>query len=684
MNHFGELTNFIWSVADLIRDVFKRGKYQDVILPFTVLRRLDCVLEPTKTQALTRYSLLRERGVENVAPQLSRASGFAFYNTSRFTFERLLEDPPHLADNLRAYINGFSDNMREVLEKFDFHNTITKLDDANLLFLVMQRFKTLDLHPDTVSNHQMGYVFEDLIRRFNEAMNENPGEHFTPREVIGLMVDLLIAPDQARLRESQSLVTVYDPCCGSGGMLTTAKDRLTEVNPYLMVRLFGQEVNPETFAVCKSDLYMKSVDGQDAEGITFGSTLSNDQHADKRFDYLLANPPYGKEWKMDQDAVEAEAERGHGGRFGAGTPRISDGQLLFLQHKLSRMEATEHGGSRVAIVMNGSPLFTGDAGSGESEIRRWILENDWLETIVALPEQLFYNTGIATYIWVLSNRKASHRTGRVQLINATGFWTPMRKSLGDKRREISPDQLAQIVQLASDFTAGEHTQIFDTTHFGYRKITVERPLRLNFQASPERIERLKEQKAYLNLAVSKKKIPEVKAAEEAEGRKHQKAILRALETLASPLNREPGGEVPLFKSRDAFEAALRSSGVKLTPTLKKAILTALSERDETAEICRDKAGHPEPDPERRDTENVPLTEDPHTFFEREVKPHLPDAWLDTKTRDPKDGEIGRVGYEINFNRYFYQYTPPRPLTEIEADIKTLEREILDLLAEVTG
>ncbi|HEV2582201.1 MAG TPA: class I SAM-dependent DNA methyltransferase, partial [Ktedonobacteraceae bacterium] len=418
MNGFSDKVNFIWSVADLIRDTFKRSKYQDVILPFTVLRRIDCVLQPTKERVLEVNHRLKGR-LDNLAPQLRRASGYAFYNTSPYDFERLVSDAPHLADNLRSYINDFSENMREVLEKFEFTNTIAKLDEAGLLFLVMQKFKSIDLHPDRVSNHDMGYIFEELIRKFNEALNENPGEHFTPREVIRLMVNLLLAQDEAALKREHIVRTVYDPCCGSGGMLTIAKERIAELSKHAEVHLYGQELNGETFAICKSDLYMKSADGSDADNIMFGSTLSKDQHAGKHFDYLLTNPPYGKEWKMDQAAVETEARRGYAGRFGAGTPRISDGQLLFLQHLLARMQDSDNGGSRVAIVMNGSPLFTGDAGSGESEIRRWILENDWLEAIVALPEQLFYNTGIATYVWVLTNRKEPRRQGKVQLINAT-------------------------------------------------------------------------------------------------------------------------------------------------------------------------------------------------------------------------------------------------------------------------
>ena len=677
MNNFSEKVNFIWSVADLIRDTFKRSKYQDVILPLTVLRRIDCVLQPTKEHVLEVNAKLKGK-LENLAPQLCKASGYAFYNTSLYNFDRLLGDAPHLAANLRAYINGFSDNMREVLEKFDFNNTIAKLDEAGLLFLVMEKFKNIDLHPDVVPNLDMGYIFEELIRKFNEALNENPGEHFTPREVIRLMVNLILAQDQEALKRNHIVRTVYDPCCGSGGMLTIAKERILEINPQAEVHLFGQELNGETFAICKSDLYMKSADGRDAENIKFGSTLSKDQHADKHFDYLLTNPPYGKEWKMDQATVEAEAARGYAGRFGAGTPRISDGQLLFLQHMLARMQDPDKGGSRVAIVMNGSPLFTGDAGSGESEIRRWILENDWLEAIVALPEQLFYNTGISTYVWVLTNRKEQQRRGKVQLINATDFWVQMRKSLGDKRREISKEHIGRITEIFLSFAEGEYSKIFDTIDFGYRKITIERPLHLNFLASPERIARLQQQKTFQDLATSKKKNPQEKAAEEAEGRKQQEAILAMLTYLPDTL----------FKDRPTFEWVLdstaKSSGLNLSQPLRKAIINALSERDETADICRDKDGNPEPDPELRDTENVPLKEDIWTFFEREVKPHVSDAWINTAIRDHKDGEVGRVGYEINFNRYFYKYQPPRALEEIEADIKTLERDILEMLREVAG
>jgi type I restriction enzyme M protein len=671
VENFSAKVAFIWSVADLLRDAFKRSKYQDVILPLTVLRRIDCVLEPSKERVLTVYNDLKGK-LDNLAPQLQRASGYAFYNTSPYTFERLLADPAHLAANLRLYINSFSDNMREVLEKFDFANTIAKLDEAGLLFLVLERFKNIDLHPDQVSNLEMGYIFEELIRKFNEALNENPGEHFTPREVIRLMVNLLLAGDEEILSRNHIVRTVYDPCCGSGGMLTIAKERIQEINPNADVYMFGQEVNPETFAISKSDLYLKSADGRDAENIKFGSTLSNDQLADRRFDYLLSNPPYGKEWKGDQKKVEEEAARGTAGRFAAGLPRISDGQMLFLQHMLGRMKGPDQGGSRVAIVMNGSPLFTGDAGSGESNIRRWILENDWLDAIVALPEQLFYNTGISTYVWLLSNRKPAERRGKAHLINAAGFWSPMRRSLGEKRREITPAQIEQITAIYEAFAEGEHSKVFATRDFGYRKITVERPLRLNFEANAERIARLTEEKAFQALAAPARG----KNGAAADGTAQQQAIVAMLATLSRTR----------FTDRDAFERALdgaaRRSGLRLAAPVRKAILSALSERDETAAVCRDAQGNPEPDPELRDYENVPLSEDVEAYFAREVRPHVPDAWINTRMRDEQDGGVGRVGYEVNFNRYFYTYQPPRPLKEIDAEIKALEAEILEMLREV--
>ena len=711
MNH-SEIVSFLWGVADRIRATFKRGKYQDVILPLTVLRRLDCVLAGTKEEVLAKQAELRGKKLENLDPQLRKIAGFAFYNTSRYDFDKLLADAPHLAANLRNYIAGFSPNMREVLEKFDFDNTISKLDEAGLLFQVLERFKNVDLHPDRIDNPTMGTIFEELIRKFNEALNENPGEHFTPRDVVHLMVDLMLAGDGGRIRRKGIVCTVYDPCCGSGGMLMITKEHIAvglrkngdilrpPLNKDAEIHLFGQEVNPETWAVSKSDLFIKDPTGRDADNIAFGSTLANDRHAQRRFDYLIANPPYGKDWKGDETAVRAEHERGAGGRFAPGLPRISDGQLLFLLHMLAHAKDLDGGGSRIAIIMNGSPLFTGDAGSGESEIRRYIMENDLLEALIALPEQLFYNTGIATYIWVITNRKVAARRGKVQLIDAshfdqdtkTGlFCTLMRKSLGDKRREIPAERAQDILKLLADFRHGDTrvftkngqreeivvSKIFPTTHFGYRKITVERPLRLNFQASPDRIARLEDEKGFQALAQSKKK-GAAGEKEKAEGRAHQEAVRTLLRLLPDTL----------FKDRAEFasvlDAAAGRAKIKLSAPVRKAILAALAERDEMAAICLDEDGNSEPDSEMRDSESVPLSESVEAFFEREVKPHVEDAWIDTSKRDPKDGQIGLVGYEINFNRYFYRYKPPRPLEDIEADIRNIEQDIVRMLAEVTG
>jgi type I restriction enzyme M protein len=497
------------------------------------------------------------------------------------------------------------------------------------------------------------------------------------------------------LKKGKVIRTVYDPCCGSGGMLTIAKERILQINPAADVHLFGQEVNPSTFAVSKSDLYIKSADGRDAENIAFGSVLAHDGHADRTFDYLLANPPYGKDWNLDQEEVRKEAARATKNRFVAGLPRISDGQLLFLQHMLGRMHHPSEGISRVSIIMNGSPLFTGDAGSGESEIRRWILENDYLEALIALPQQLFYNTGISTYVWVLANTKPADRKGKVILIDASEAWLPRRKSLGDKRRDI-PDgvdrpenYIPHIVKLFEAFADGTFTipaddpkelraKVFPTTAFGYRKVTIERPLRLNFQASPERIARLDDAKAFQNLSVSRLKDPDEKAAAEAAGERTQQAIRDMLKTLPKKLFTDRAAFLPVF------ETAVKKAGLRLAAPVKRAVLDALSERDETAAICRDEDDQPEADSELRDTENVPLGEDVQAFFEREVKPHVPDAWVNETIRDAKDGGIGIVGYEINFNRYFYRYTPPRPLEAIEADIKAVEADVLKLLKEVAG
>ena len=669
MNHFGEKASFIWSVADLLRGPYRPNQYKDVMLPMTVLRRLDCVLEPTKDKVLEQQKKLSGGKVKNVDPILCRVTGVPFYNTSRYTFEKLKGDPNNIAANLTNYIKGFSSRAREIIEHFGFEEHIAKLDKADRLYLVVSKFCDIDLHPHNVSNIEMGYIFEELIRRFNEASNEEAGDHFTPREVIRLMVNLLFMPDGDILTTKGIVKTLYDPACGTGGMLSVAEDYVRELNPDARLEVFGQDYNAQAYAICGSDMMIK---GQDIEHIAFGDSFTDDRFPRHKFDYMLANPPFGVEWKPEADFITREhEEQGFGGRFGAGLPRINDGSLLFLMHMISKMKEPKEGGTRLGIVFNGSPLFTGAAGSGESEIRRWIIENDWLEAIVALPDQLFYNTGIYTYLWIVTNRKEPGRRGKIQLVDATSFFKKMRKSLGNKRNEICDDQRDEITRLYGNFKNAEHVRIFDNEDFGYRRITVERPLRLNFTVDETRIARLKETTAFANLVSSKKrKDTKAAAAEIEEGRKLQEAILSALRPLAAK---------GVVKNREQFtemmKETFKKSGLKVPTALFKAILTALAERDETADICTDAKGNLEPDPELRDYENVPLKEDVAEYIKREVLPHVPDAWVDgTKTK---------IGSEINFNRYFYKYTPPRPLEEIEADLKKIEKEIADMLAEVT-
>jgi type I restriction enzyme M protein len=664
---FSEASNFLWSIADLIRGEWKAHDFGKVILPFTVLRRLDCVLADTKDKVLAKHAQLKGGSVKNVDPVLQRVTGVRFHNVSKLDFVRLKDDPNHIAQNMNAYIKGFSENVREVLiERLRFPEVIAKLDEQDLLYLVAGRFTEVDLHPEAVPNHMMGSIFEDLIRRFAEQSNETAGEHFTPREVIRLMVNLLFMEDDALLRKKGVVKTLFDPACGTGGMLSAAENYLTELNPDAHLEVYGQELNDESYAICKSDMLLKE---EDPGHIAFGNSFSADGHGGMRFDYMLSNPPFGVEWKKVQKHVEDEhASQGFSGRFGAGLPRINDGSFLFLQHMISKMRPAAEGGSRIAIVFNGSPLFTGDAGSGESEIRRWILENDWLEAIVALPDQLFFNTGISTYVWVLSNRKSKRRKGKVQLINAVDLFQKMRKSLGDKRNELGSEHIAEITRTYGDFAPGERSKIFDNEDFGFQKIIVERPLKLSFRASPERVERLKLESAFKGLARSKRK---GKAGEQevAEGKALQVAVLKALGTLDGHRG---------YTSRDGFEKDLDSvckrAEVKLSAPLKKAVLSALGERDESAEVCRDGKGNAEPDADLRDTENVPLKEKLSHYFAREVMPHVPDAWVDeSKTK---------VGYEIPFTRHFYKYQPLRPLKKIQTEIRGLEAEIQEILGEV--
>jgi type I restriction enzyme M protein len=709
-----QIASFIWSICNLLRGPYKRNEYRKVILPLTVLRRFDCILAPTKAKVLHEHTLLKTKGENIIRHRLSQLTGVPFYNLSRFTFgtppgggglNGLLDDPNQLAPNLNSYINGFSPNVRAIMERFGFDTQIAKMADKDLLYLVIKAFAKIDLSPEKVDNVQMGYVFEELIRIGAEQSNEEAGEHFTPREVIKLMVNLLLSPEKD-LARSHVVKTIYDPTCGTGGMLSVAEHYIQKLNSDAQPKLFGQDWNDEAWAVCKSDMLIK---GEDADNIVLGDTFTRDgfdrdgEGKKWTFDYMLANPPFGVEWKQQQKYIENEKDTlGFGGRFGAGTPRVNDGALLFLQHMLAKMRAAQDGGSRLAIVFNGSPLFTGDAGGGESEIRRWIIENDWLEAIVALPEQLFYNTGISTYLWVLTNRKEKPRKGKVQLIDARPFWVQMEKSLGNKRRRIGdpddkpkdPDHVGDLTKIHGAFTDGEIRvfteedpitkqpvrrervigKIFDNEDFGYHKITVERPLRLNFQAGAERIARLEEESGFRNLAVSKKKAGPLHDAEVAAGKQRQQEIRDLLAAFAADHGEK------LFKDRREFLTALREIDrkrhVRLAAPELKTVLAALGERDETAEICTDRNGQPEPDTDLRDTETVPLKESIDAYFQRKVLPHVPDAWIDHgKTK---------IGYEIPLNRHFYRYEAPRPLEVIEDDIKRLEEEIVKMLKEVTA
>lgn len=668
MKNFQEKVNFIWSIAELLRGPYRPENYGDVVLPMAVLRRFDAVLADTKEEVLReneKYQNLPESTRDQI---LNRIAKQGFNNTSQYDFTKLLSDPDNIADNLRDYINGFSEEAREILSHFNFDNEIDKMDENNLLYLVVRRFGEIDLHPDEVSNIEMGYIFEELIRRFSE--HAEAGDHYTPREVIKLMVHLLFLHDEEILTTPSITKTLYDSCAGTGGMGTVAQDYMKEYNPSGHLEFFAQEINGESYAISKADMLIK---GQNAKNIKLGNTLSNDQFEHEKFDYMITNPPYGVEWKPAKDAVEAEHEDlGFSGRFGAGLPRIGDGQLLFLQNLVAKMKpVTEESprGSRIAIIMNGSPLFTGDAGSGESEIRRYLFENDLVEGIVALPSELFYNTGISTYIWILTNHKMAHQKGKVQLVNAVDMYQKMRKSLGNKRNEISEEQINQIVEMYGETKESDNVKIFNNEDFGYYRVTVERPLRLNFQMTEERIERLNDERAFKNLATSRKR-GDGKEKEIAAGKEQQETIKSILKEMQSET---------VYKNRETFidviKEAFAGTDITLRAPLLKAIWSALSERDETADVCvKNKKGEIEPDPELRDTEIIPLTEDIEEYFEREVLPHVPDAWIDE--------DKTKIGYEIPFTRHFYQYTKLRPSSEIKAEIQELEASIAEKLKKV--
>lgn len=759
LDAFKQHGDVIWNIANLLRGPYRPPQYRRVMIPLTVLRRLDCVLESTKDRVIALHKKLKaeKKDAETIEKIITHKIKVPFFNVSEFTFETLLGDPDKLAANLGNYMAGFSSRARKIIEKFKFDEEIEKLEEANRLFEVVKQVAAVDLHPKTpehpegIPNIAMGYVFEDLVRRFNEQANEEAGDHFTPREVIKLMVTLLFTYDDLVYKEGK-VIKIYDPTAGTGGMLSESekliKDPEAGLNPSANLELFGQEYNPESYAICGSDLMIKN---EDVKNIIYGNTLGTgkakegfvdgDGHPDEKFHYMLANPPFGVEWKPEKDHVTKEHnEFGFDGRFGPGLPRINDGALLFLLHMISKMEpAPEKGGkggegSRIGIVFNGSPLFTGDAGSGESNIRRWIIENDMLEAVIGLPDQLFYNTGISTYVWIVTNRKQPKRVGKVQLINGTDFAWKMKKSLGDKRKRIgdgtegTPDHIKVLTKLYGDFahdvrlTVGQIqtnvdpkrdqskslfvSKIFDNQAFGYLKITVERPLRLNFAVTDERIARFKTTSAFLYLAISRKRKNKAKISEEMlEGKTAQTAILDVLNSMKATY-----GQGLLIKDRADFEQDLvdsfQAADITLDGPLRNALLApgSLGERDPSAAICRDNRGTPEPDPELRDTENVPfplgialplpldyegkknkgkvdvtellaLVQDHcEAYLKTEVLPYRPDAWID-------HSKI-KIGYEIPFNRHFYEYEAPRPLEEIEKDIDGLEKEIMAMLKDV--
>jgi type I restriction enzyme M protein len=650
--------NLIWKIADLLRGPYQPNQYGDVILPFTILRRLDCILEPTKEQVLTEYK--KAIGSKLDPAVILRAKfKLPFFNASRWSFASLLGDPEGVADNLVDYIEHFSPNVRDVFDGFGMLDQIANLAKSDRLYLIVKEFAGVDLHPSVVTQHDMGYIFEELIRKFAESNSTQAGDHFTPREVIALMVDILFATQDDALTKPGTVRTIYDPAAGTGGMLSTAYDHLVEMNPKARPVLYGQDVNPRSYAMCKSDMIIK---GQDIDNIYLGDTLTDDGFRTKHFDFLLSNPPFGVAWNTQQKTVTDEHEqRGFAGRFGPGLPRVSDGSLLFLLHLISKMQPVKNreGGSRLAIVLNGSPLFTGAAGSGESNIRQWIIEHDLLDAIVALPTDMFYNTGIATYIWILDNNKPDKRQGKVQLINAVEMYGKMRKSLGSKRKELRQKDIERICHLYESFRNEHgsderpaHSKIFTGEEFGYSTITVERPLQLRFTPSEDNVEEV----------LALKSIAKLKTGEQA-------AIRNALTGLI-------GWE---WKDRDEFvkevKEALRKAGLTKPPApLVKSIWSTIGEHDDTAVSIADSKGNPEPDPALRDTENVPMGEDIEEYFAREVLPHVPDAWI--------DNDKTKVGYEIPFTRHFYRYVPPRPLEEIQKDLRVLVSEIQVMLGEV--
>jgi len=663
----GSLAEFIWKNAEDLWGDFKHTDFGKVILPFTLLRRLECVLEPTRGKVREAYLKRKDSGLD-LDLILRQITHLPFYNTSEYTLGTL--GGTKTRQNLEDYVAQFSDNARIIFEQFDFTNTVLRLDRAGLLYKICSNFAAIDLHPSVVPDRAMSNIYEHLIRRFGAEVNEAAEDFMTPRDVVHLATTLLLDPDNALFDANPGLIrTLYDPTCGTGGFLTDAMEHVdgyrdrSRVAPVLIP--YGQELEPETHAICLASMLLRTLEtdpGRDlSKNIKLGSTLSNDQLAGERFHYGLANPPFGKKWEKDQDAVTQEhTENGFQGRFGPGLPRISDGSMLFLLHLASKLELPKNGGGRAVIVLSGSPLFNGGAGSGESEIRRWLLENDLVDAIIALPTEIFFRTGIGTYLWILSNKKPEHRRGRLQIINATDLWTPM-KNEGNKRRRISDEQIAQISAIYAAAEDGERSRMLDYRRFGYRRIRVLRPLRMALHVNADTLAKLKQEKAWARLTATQQATWDA-ALESHIDKVYPFSWAEEFATAATELNPEVG---------------------KPGKTLIKAMINAFGVRDIHGDSVQDKDGRPIADSDLTDYENVPLSEAIGDYLAREVLPHVPDAYLDESFKDERDGNFGRVGYEINLNRYFYQYQPPRKLEVIDAELKQVEAEIAALLGEVT-
>lgn len=671
-NNFNHVA-FLWNIAESLRGTYKEEDYRKVMLPLIVIRRFDCLLDDYDRETIKsvyeEYDFLPEEERDElviVDLKENHNINLQFYNVSDFTWKKLLDDSENIKSNFEEYLNGFSNNVKEIIGKFKFKDEINQLDKKDKLYAVLSKMYEVDLHINSVSNNKMGYIYEEMLRRFTE--NSAAGEQYTPREVIRLCMEMLFMGKENFLTEDGKVISIADFCCGTGGMLSIAEDYIEKINPNAIVNVYGQELLDESFAICQADMLMK---GQNPDNIRLGNTLTQDRFSGEKIRFLISNPPFGVTWKDEEKKVKEEAELGFDGRFGAGTPRVSDGSLLFLQNMISKMYDDEEG-SRIAIIFNGSPLFTGDAGSGESNIRKWIIENDLLEGIIALPTDMFYNTGIATYIWVLTNKKEEKRKGKIQLVNASEYYQSMRKSLGNKRKEITPEQIKEITSLYSSFEESENSKIFDNEDFGYRKITVERPLKLSFKVNEEAIENVKNTTQFINLAVSKKKDLEVKEKEEAEGRQKQEKLIKLLESFDNTLE---------YMDRDKFIKDLKAKSkefdIALSAGLIKAIVNAIGVRNEDAVVCKDSKGNIESDSSLKDTESIALKEDVYEYFEKEVKPHVNDAYID-------ESSINNIGYEIPFTRHFYKYEELRAFEEIMKEVESLESEIALEIRKVLG